>query len=239
MKKIILILFLFLLVNFNYATVPHAPEQYFSNSGRFHITFLPNTEEAIILLDRKEANKYTFSIDHLRLRYDYPNMEMSTAGIHWYKNNIAVFNKNETFFIIKLGWDYYIFIDLRKKKIIKNPSKEILSEAKLRMKNMVPKMLDSTSPYKRETGAIACKDLKLNEYISKLKKLLNDKEFYTKYSGNDPGVIVLYVRKAAKEALIALGENVKNVVTELPEKGHLKYDKKLGRYIVIINKKNN
>ena len=119
--------------------------------------------------------------------------------------------------------------------IVKDPSEETLNDAQILMSDLALQWLDSEAPYKRQTGATVCKDLKISKGIPRLKELLQDKEFYTTYSGEirpGNGTIVLYVRKAAKEALLALGENIENVITELPEKDCLKYDGNLGRYVI-------
>lgn len=238
MKKIIITLLLMLVVKNSFATEPFPSEEHTSKSGRYHIVFNSTRvgDRGLFLIDSMAEKEYSFSVEEFGLNYEHQNMMFSSAGLSWYKNSIAVFNKNETLFLIKLGWKRYIALDLENYTIISTPSEISFKLEKESIVKKALELLDSDSPYKRETGAIACNHLNILESIPKLKKLLTDKEFYTTYSGNNAGTIVLYVRKAAKEALLALGENVENVVTELPEKGHLKYYN--GQYRLIFNEDN-
>jgi len=102
-------------------------------------------------------------------------MVMTSAGLGWYRNSIAVFDNEDPFFIIKLSWPQYVVIDLQKHAIEKKPSAELLNNARTLMSSLALKWLNSDSPYKRQTGAIVCKDLGLSEGILRLKELLNDK----------------------------------------------------------------
>lgn len=220
------------LIPSSYATEPFPNEEYISKTGRYHIVLYPTSEQSLILSDKKENKDYSFSVEQFDLDFIHNNMMISTAGLGWYRNSIAVFNDEEIFFVIKLPWPQYVVVDLQKHVIVKDPS-EILKDVAIMMNALALKWLDSEDPYQRQTAAIVCRDLKISESIPKLKELLSDKEFYTTYTGNNnEGTIVLYVRKAAKDALLALGENVENVITELPEKDCLKYDGNLGRYVI-------
>ncbi|MEW5894819.1 MAG: hypothetical protein AB1650_03515 [Candidatus Omnitrophota bacterium] len=211
------------------ATEPFPSEEYFSKSGRYHIVLAPllrggmPDNGALILSDKKEKKDFSFSVEQVSLNFDHPNMVMSTAGLGWYRNSIAVFSDDEKTFVIKLLWPQYVVLNLENHSIVKEPAESILKEAEKLMANLALKWLDSADPYQRQTGAIVCKDLKISESIPRLKELLSDKEFYTKYAGKNKGIIVLYVRKAAKEALLALGESMDSIITELPEKDCLKF----------------
>lgn len=231
MKKIMLLIFLgVLLIKNGYATEPFASEEYVSESGRYHVVLNPGLRgeypdsQLIVLSDEEENKNYSFSVEELGLDFSHPNMIMSTAGLGWYRNSIAVFDEEESFFIIKLSGSQYVVIDLQEYAVEKEPSAELLNNARILMGTLALQWLDSDSPYKRQTGAIVCKDLKISEGIPRLKELLNDKEFFTTSSGNmDEGTLVLYVRKAAKEALNELGVVVEHVITELPEKDCLTF----------------
>jgi len=162
---------------------------------------------------------------------------ITTAGLDWYQNSVAVFDEDEDFFIIKLRWpEEYVVLDLKNRKISKKPSHETFQDVLKALENQALYLLDSKDPYQRQTGAMICNELRVSESIPRLKELLKDQEFYTTYSYSDDGdmeeaIIELYVRKAAKDALISLGEKVEDVIIELPEKECLKFGKE-GRYII-------
>lgn len=240
MRKLLVIMCLISLLTVNgYATEPFPTEEYVSKTGRYCVVLSPvlrgdrPDSQSLILTDKTENKDYSFSVEQFNLDSVLPNMIMTTGGLGWYRNSIAVFNEEERYFVIKLPWPQYVVLDLQKHVVVKDAPVEILSDAQNLMSELALKWLDSEDAYKRQTGAIVCKDLKISKGIPRLKELLSDKEFYTKYSGDiNKGTIILYVRRAAKEALLTLGEKVENVITELPEKDCLKYDDTLARYAI-------
>ena len=79
------------------------------------------------------------------------------------------------------------------------------------------KLLSSQEPKDRQTGAIACGQLQIEESIPKLKELLQDENYYTTNLPKE-WTRVYYVRKAAKTALEQMKESVDNIVIEEPDK---------------------
>lgn len=157
----------------------------------------------------------------------------TTAGSDWFQNSISIITYDDTFYALRTRWGRVVVINLLTNKVLQ----EIPPETQGQIQNIISQkavnLLSSKEPRERQTGAIACGQLKLEEAIPQLKQLLNDKSWYTLTKGNESREIVFYVRKAAKEALEKMGIKIEKTTIELSEKGHLRYDKKMGRYIVV------
>lgn len=66
----------------------------------------------------------------------------------------------------------------------------------------------------RETGCIHCGQLKLDDAVPRLRSLLEDKSTFSRIGYREE--VVYYVRKAAKEALEAMGHKAEAVVEYYP-----------------------
>ncbi len=233
MRIFILFPLVFLGINANsYATTPYPNEDYVSKTGRYRVVLSPEKypeDPPLVLYDNKDEQQFPFSLEQLRLelRLDPPNYQFlirSTAGLGWYRNSIGVFDHDEKFFILKLAWPQFVVLNLQKRLFEETPSPELLNEARTLITSLALEWLYSEDPYKRETGAITCKDLKATAGIERLKSLLHDPAVYLTGSGSssdDSGKMVFYVRMAAEEALLALGESVSEITIELSEKKYL------------------
>ena len=103
MKKLILLIFLVMfLIPSSYATEPFPNEEYILKTGRYHIVLHPTSEQSLILSDKKENKDYPFLVVQFGLDFIHPNMMISTAGLGWYRNSIAIFDEKENFF--SLNW---------------------------------------------------------------------------------------------------------------------------------------
>ena len=94
----------------------------------------------------------------------------------------------------------------------------------------------SPNPEDRKTGAMICGQLMIREAIPRLRELLQDRSDHQVMGGPyEELTIVLHVPKAAKQALEKLGQETGLVSTELPGRGHLKYDEWRGEYVVVFD----
>ena len=75
-------------------------------------------------------------------------------------------------------------------------------------------LLDSKNASERTTGAAICGQLKIKSAIPRLKDLLKDDQYSLSVSSLISERRFYDVRKAARDALEAMGEKVKGVVVE-------------------------
>jgi len=133
---------------------------------------------------------------------------------------------------IRLHWRKWIVLKLRRGEPLENEetffSDDLRKKHKQEWEKLVQyrqqtlakhviRMLDSKEAEERKTGAIVAGQEKLTQAIPSLRRLLDDRESFTT---NEPKkwTRVYFVRKAAKEALEAMGQTVKGVTIEEPDK---------------------
>jgi hypothetical protein len=193
------------------------------------------------------------SIDSLGLKEDDAHIGSTVSSYWWDEDSISFFDSDDEIFFIRLHWGKWIMLKLRngnlleKERMVSSVDQQAQYEQKwkdleeYRTKTLATRaiqMLGSKDAHERKTGALVCGQQRLTDAVPQLRALLKDKEFYTStvYSTTKgdylESTIVLYVRKAAKEALALLGDDVGEVICELPEKNYLRYDEAARRYIV-------
>lgn len=183
------------------------------------------------------------NIKSLGLEADFEHIRRTVPSYWWNEDALVFFDKNENYLFIRLHWGKIIIIDIRTgylcdekwMKLNQKETDELLDYAKKKTEEIALLKLNSEDPEQRRTGALVAGQLKIRKAIPRLREMLDDKSYYISQSGDEPSLIILYVRKAAKSSLEAMGEKVDNVVVELKEKGHLKKDPETGLDIVVFD----
>lgn len=150
---------------------------------------------------------------------DYPTI--TTAGWDWYQNSITHIDPDTNIFAIRLKSSKTIYLDLNSRTVVNKLADKVVVGMEKVFAEKANKMLKSKDSRKRETGAIFVGQLKVKKAIPVLRKLLSDRSWFTLTSGDEPTMVILYVRQAAKTALESMGQKVEGVVTELPKEGHV------------------
>ncbi len=228
MKSIFFALLICLCINSSvFATTQRASLMFKTPGGKYVVELHPVMDMTVIIHDFSNKTTKYLSANELNvfnavLREDRSgntsiNMPaiMSTAGLLWYDNAISFFGPGAKTFIIKLKHGNILVIDVENAAVLEEVSKEILKQVDSLLASKSFNLLHSNDPRDKQTGAIACGQLKIERAISFLKDMLKDETHYYQRSGKKESTIY-YVRKAAKEALESMGINVENIVTEEP-----------------------
>jgi hypothetical protein len=186
---------------------------------------------------------YVHNIKSLGLEDDIEHIKMTISSYWWNEDAIIFFGPKEEYLFIRLHWGKMLVIELWNGELCdknwhelnRKKWKKLHNYGKKKTEEIALAKLNSPDPDERKTGALIVGQLKIRKAIPRLKELLCDKAYYTTQSGDDPSMIILYVRKAAKEALDTMGEKVDNTIIELKEKGHLRYDPNSGKYVVVFD----
>jgi HEAT repeat protein len=150
----------------------------------------------------------------------------------WDRNAVVFFGPKEKTLIIRLRWGRILMVELddgdvmdeewyedHKRWYIKETEwKKLHAFAREHSAKLAVSMLGSKDSFDRETGAVVVGQMKCRGAIPKLRTLLDDPNVYWRTGDGSLMTTVYYVRKAAKQALEAMGEEVKGVVVEEPEK---------------------
>jgi hypothetical protein len=216
-KIISLFLALSLITSVCYATRPF-PDKIVKTSNEKIIVKLKPTKflggAAVTIENHQGKIIKKFNLDSLGLTFrDY---QLTIAGNNWYQNSMIFINKNDEYFIVRLRKGKIIIINLKNNKLVTDVPDSLNNEINQTISQMAIKLLDSEEPQERQTGAIVCGQMNIRTAISRLKELLSDKAYYSQKSGDTPLIIVYFVRKAAKEALEAMGEDASNIIVEEP-----------------------
>ncbi len=188
----------------------------------------------------------------LGLDDDIEHIKMTVSSFWWNEDSIIFFGPEEKYFFIRLHWGRLLIIELATGRLYERlvnremynkdyykteekQWKKLQDYARKKVEEIALSKLNSKKPNERKTGALVVGQLKTHKAIPHLRQLLRDKAYYTTSSGDGPWMIVLFVRKAAKEALEAMGQKVDNVVVELKEKGHLRYDPDKDEHVPILD----
>lgn len=193
-----------------YATRPYPTKILKGTKNAITVKLQPEMEEALIIINDNSKVSKIFSIEELKLKI---MPIISTAGLIWYQNSIVFFNKKEQYLIIRLKENEMVIVELKSNTLLYNISKKLKKEIdKIVSKNALT-LLSSKDAHERQTGAIICGQIKLKKSIPNLIKLLTDEEYY-KTNVPKEWTKVYFVRKAAKEALEAMGKKARYIITE-------------------------
>ncbi len=210
----------------------HAPVSIFvADSGEYVITMdewhsvgeLP----VVIYGDYGELVR-VHSTDSLGLKDDILHINTSVSSYWWNEDSVSFFGPEDKYFFIRLHWGKWIVLDLYSGKLYpeeinfyndelsRKHEKEwpkLLEYRQMMLAKHATRMLDSENAEERKTGALLCGQEKLAKAIPALREMLNDN---ASYKTNDPKewTQVYFVRKAAREALEAMGQKVEGVITE-------------------------
>jgi len=213
----------------------HAPVQVFvADSGRYVITMdewhrvgdLP----VVVYGPRGELVR-VHSLDSLGLKEDGEWIKTTVTSRWWNEDSISFFGPDDAEFFVRLHWGKWIVIDLTNgdlfqreetffrddlRKKHEQKSERLAQYRKQTLAKYAVRMLRSEEAEDRKTGASVCGQEKLTEAIPELRKLLADR---ATLSTNVPKqwTSVYFVRKAAKEALEAMGEKVGYILIEEPD----------------------
>ena len=231
----------------------HAPVSVFvSDAGKYvvtmdewgHIGQLP-----VVIYGARGRLVKAHSIDSLDLDDDVGHIQTTMSSCLWNEDSVSFFGPKEETFVIRLHWGRMLILDLSNGRVMNKGShrfsRAIANEEAWRilldfvakqLRQRALAMLISMHPEDRKTGAMLSGQVMIREAIPRLRELLGDRSYYTTMGGaHEESTIVLYVREAARQALEKLGEETGPVLTELPEKGHLKYEERKGMYVVVFD----
>ncbi len=204
-----------------FATDPWPTERVRLKDGTLVATLQPKWEEALVLFDTKLNAVKTFSVDVLCPGTNMESeVQSSTAGTIWYQNAIAFTDSTGGFLAIRLASQRIILVDLTSRALTNQIPDRLREEIARSTREKALKLLGSYEPFKRQTGAILCGQLRIREAVPQLKSLLSDTDYYTTYyTTNLPlqWFRKYYVRKAAKDALEAMGQKPSGVIIEEPD----------------------
>lgn len=219
-----------------------APDHAFvSDSGGYVITTdhgRSPDELPLVIYGQNGALVRVHNIDSLGLRNEI-------FGSEWDTDALSFFSTDERTFFIRLHGGKWIMLDLVLGDVLVKQTrffrddlrqeheqkwKRLEEYRQTELKKQTIRLLSSADPFSRKTGAMVCGQEKYTDTVPMLRTLLKDRSWFTTMGAGRPSMIVLYVRQAAKQALEAMGEKVANVITELPEAGHLRVDRKTQKY---------
>jgi hypothetical protein len=171
------------------------------------------------------------STESLGLKDDIQHIKRTISSYWWNEASVSFFGPDDEKFFIRLHWGKWIVLDLRSGDLFEKEQtffrddlrreheQEWEKLVQYRQKTLAKhaiRLLGSENAKDRKTGALVSGQEKLREAIPALRRLLDDKE---SFSTNVPKewTRVYFVRKAAKEALEAMGEKVQAVIIEEPD----------------------
>lgn len=174
------------------------------------------------------------NLDSLGLEDDILKIRQTLSSSWWNEDSISFFGADEERFFIRLHWGKWIVLELARGDVFKRLKKadflrddlyqehkkkwnELKEYRQRELEAQAIARLASESARERAAGALVCGQEKFAKAVPGLKALLKDEEHYRT---NQPKewTRVYPVRKAAKEALEAMGERVEGVVVEEPDK---------------------
>jgi len=200
------------------ATPPHATVVVRPERGPYVVEFHPL--DAPVIVRNTESNTLAgiefkqFGLD----KFTPEQLQASTAGSWWYKNALAFFAPDGKTLVIRLGNGKMLGVDLAKGRPMPDIPKDLADLGRRRSVEVSAKLLTSSNPLDRETGAIVGGQETIREAIPRLKELLKDEAYYVSGCDIQNMTRVYYVRKAADRALRSMGEAVGNGTLEEPHR---------------------
>ncbi|MEM7392118.1 MAG: LysM domain-containing protein [Verrucomicrobiota bacterium] len=148
---------------------------------------------------------------------DATNRMVRSTVAEWYKLAFGLLGPEEKHFLLRLSSGDVAAITLPEGEVLDPVPEALAAFANEALQDRALTLVRSDNAWERETGAWLCGQLELQIAIESLRKLLNDPAYYTVHGG-DNWAIVMYVRRAARDALRLLGEDPGKVVVKIPEK---------------------
>lgn len=197
----------------------HAPVQVFvADSGEYILTMdewhAVGTLPVVIYGARGDLIK-AHTTDSLGLKAGSQHIKRTVSSYWWNEDSVSFFRPQDDAFLIRLHWGKWIVIALRDGKLLEDKAFQNLKAGKL--ETLVVSKLASKDGRERKTGALIAGQESIRKAIPRLKELLMDASSFIRISAGVQTTIY-FVRKAAKEALEAMGETVGSIVVEEPVK---------------------
>jgi len=207
---------------------------YVADSGEYVLTMDEWGEVGelpVVIYGKRGELIRVHNTDSLGLADDIGKIKQTVSSYWWNEDSINFFSPDGELFLMRLNWGKLIVLDLSSGNLVaKNETfyredlkkdheekwKKLEEYRKEKMAEYVLRLLVSSDPHERKTGALISGQEKYTNAIPLLRKLLDDKE---SFSTNIPKkwTRVYFIRKAAKGALEAMGQMVENVVMEEPD----------------------
>ena len=213
-----------------------------TDSGRYvvtmdecdHVGTLP-----IVIYGRHGKLVHVHNLQSLRLQEDLSEdriLSTDFPNCHWWNEDaIIFFGPKEEHIFVRLHWGELLIVELASGDVIRKqvmysdfgdlpvPERQwqaFQAFADRRSREIAWPLLSSEFPEDRKTGAMVAGQLRMRKAIARLRELLQDDASDLTNVDQPAGLpmrAVFYVRKAAKQALEAMGETVTGVVIEQPE----------------------
>jgi hypothetical protein len=206
----------------NYAPV----NVYVADSGKYVVTMDEWHSMGLLPLVVYGPGGELLNVHHLEsllnLKEDLSSIKVTVGSTWWDENAVVFFTQGDEVLCIRLHWGKLLFVRLSSGSLITPRPKGFRDDwgtmnryADAELPALALKLLKSKTPRDRETGALVSGQMKLPEAVPLLRDLLTDKESYT-VTANRQTTRIYYVRKAAKEALEAMGHSTAGVIVEEP-----------------------
>lgn len=206
-------------------------EVFVADSGKFVVTMDEWYEVGrlpVVIYDFRGGLARVHTTDTLGLREDIRHILKSISNYWWNQDSVSFFGPGDKTFITRLHWGKTLFLWLRDGDLMddewyqlrrgwlmsETEWKAIHDFADEKISKHGLALLDSSVASEREIGASICGQMKVTSAIPRLKELLKDDQYCESTSMCFAWTRVYYVRKAAKDALEAMGEEVKGVIVE-------------------------
>ena len=158
---------------------------------------------------------------------DVTHVKYTVSSRWWNEDALVFFGPKAEELVIRLHWGKVLIINLWDGDLITESEyphqqrwQQLQGFIAGKSKELAFKLLRSAEPDDRKTGAIHAGHLRIKEALPILRELLTDDAAHEVWSYDVRDVkevrIVYYVRKAARDALEAMGEPVTGVVVEAP-----------------------
>jgi hypothetical protein len=149
-----------------------------------------------------------------------PRITRSVSSIYWKTDGILFFNENQTKLIVHLNWGHLFGVRLQDGSLL--PQEKLEEDRPFinrHLSQTATTLLSSSEVLQRKQGARLAGAAKLKEFIPRLKELLSDTGGTSGYRTHENGSYKnsfreYWVREAARNSLILLGENPPEVVLE-------------------------
>ena len=213
----------------------HAPVRVFvADSGKYVITMdeWHNVGDLPVVIYGGRGDLIrVHSTDSLGLKDDVQHIKMTISSYWWNEDSISFFGPNDEKLFIRLHWGKWIVLDLLRGDLLQKEEPffrdDLREQHEQEWQSMVEyrrdklathafRMLESDEAGDRKTGALICGQEKLTDAIPALRKLLDDEASF-KTNVPKEWTRVYFVRKAAKEALEAMGQTVQGITVEEPD----------------------
>lgn len=206
----------------NYAPV----SVYVADTGNYVVTMDEWSNVGLLPLVIYGGRGQLLNVHHLEsllnFREDLSAIRVTVGSMWWDENAVVFFTQDDEILCIRLHWGKMIFVRLDGGWLIRPRPQGFRDDwgamnqyAAAQLPALALKLLKSKIPRDRETGALVSGQIKLEPAVPLLKALLTDKDCRT-VTANGRTQRIYYVRKAAKEALRAMGENAAGVMVEEP-----------------------